>query len=337
MAPLHLPQNAASILEQAYNGEVNGCVFDKWLIYIAVPGLPDGEARDLYRMGMKAYNEHSLGEPESEGEELGFLKAAELIHPPPKDLQSILDYHLSMVEGQYSGGAPKDQQHVYRFGFIAITSPDWRDNGVTATHCDKDRGQWKVTQCSGMPINQLGLELSSVSELDVEFDRVREQYDKGSDNSGPDNVGGPAPLGEWQFAVFCNRIWQSKAEDLIPDPRGCASYSLGEGCLWFLSPSEMSTEELLQDWPLMYAKAVRDPTIPANGQVRPCVWHPSLFVVVEGCGLQYVKIVIMKWDRKIQRCDAELHRVGQESQLDVQNCDLACVVSTLEHLATKGW
>lgn len=108
-----------------------------------------------------------------------------------------------MVERQFPDSKPdsKDEQHFYIFGFIALTRPDWKRQGVTAVHCDKDRGKWKVTQCSGIPVDQLGMELTSVSDADDEFDNVRGRYDD-SNNDDQDHQGGSAPEGQWQFIVY---------------------------------------------------------------------------------------------------------------------------------------
>jgi hypothetical protein len=153
---------------------------------------------------------------------------------------------------------------------------------VSAVHCDKDRGKWKVTQCSGIPVDQLGMGLSSVSDCDITFDEVRDRFDNGGDNCGPDNVGGPAPAGLWQFAVFCSGVSRSAAEDFIPDPRGDPSYRMGEGCLWFLPSEAKSIEAVQEHWPVVYAHAIRDPTIPGNpGERRITRLHPSLFATAD--------------------------------------------------------
>jgi hypothetical protein len=55
-----------------------------------------------------------------------------------------------------------DEQQFYDFGFIALTRTDWKTYGITIVHCDLDRGKWKVTQCSGIPIDKLGLEATSL-------------------------------------------------------------------------------------------------------------------------------------------------------------------------------
>ncbi|KAM0715718.1 hypothetical protein Q7P37_009218 [Cladosporium fusiforme] len=337
MGPLQFPEKAPSILERAYTGASNNSDYDKWLIYLASPDVSDKDARHLYQDAMKAYNDQYLGEPESEWEEQGFLKPADKSPCPPRDLQSIFEHHLTLVERQHSSVVLDDPQQLYKLGFIAITSPFWREQGVTVVHCDKDRGKWKVTQCKGVPVEQLGLELTSVSDLYIDFDEVRDRYDQGGDNSGPDNTGGPAPVGLWQFAVFCVGVSQSKAEDSIPDPRGDPSYPMGEGSLWFLPPQNIATEELKENWPLVYANAIRDPFIPGNpSQRRITTWHPSLFAIVNGDARQLIEIMQFNWDQQIERPDDELRRIGRESQMTTHTCDPTLVVSTLDKMANDG-
>lgn len=147
MSPLHLPQNAASILERAYHGDANTSEFDKWLIYTTESAPFDAE--ELFQLAMSAYNDQALNEPESERENVGFLKPANQSHTDLQSpsLQRILEHHLHIVERQFSDSKPdsKDDQHFYIFSFIALTRPDWKQQGVTAVHYDKDRGKWKVT------------------------------------------------------------------------------------------------------------------------------------------------------------------------------------------------
>lgn len=338
MAPLHLPPDATTTLKRAWHGEGDASELDKWLIYTTA-SVPASNAQDLFYRAMEGYQEGCIGP--DEWEELGFVKTATTTHWP--DLQSVLEHHLGMVRRRFPDEerVESDDVQFYCFGFIALTRPDWRerDGGVTAVHCDFDRGRWKVTQCSGIPIDQLGLQLSSVSDVDTEFDRVREEYaGDADDNSGPDNVGGPAPVGEWQFAVFCVGIWRSRVEDLIPDPRGVRAFNgaMGEECLAFLPAVEngWAMDEVKGEWPVAYAKAIKDPTIPANGQLNICKRHPELFVVVEGGeDGPSVKIVEMKWDRGVERSDEQLRRVGKESEVHIRDCEPDEVVSTLEKLA----
>jgi hypothetical protein len=336
MSPLRFPENASMILELAYTGEANNSEFDKWLIHSAGPGLSIKDAHELFHDAMSSYNDQCLGEPESEWEAQGFLKPAGKADPASHDLQTIFEHHLRLVERQFSGGASGDPRQFYKLGFVVITRPDWRERGVSAVHCDKDHGKWKVAQCSGIPVDQLGMELYSVSDCDITFDEVRERFVEGSDNGGPDNVGGPAPAGLWQFAVFCSGVSQSAAEDFIPDPRGDPSYRMGEGCLWFL-PSEAKSIEAVQEyWPVVYVHAVRDPTIPGNpGERRITRLHPSLFAIADD-DVRSVKIVEMDWDREIERSDDELKGIGRESRATIHTCTPDSTVDTLLRLAVDA-
>jgi hypothetical protein len=167
--------------------------------------------------------------------------------------------------------------------------------------------------------------------MDDYFDNIRPQYDD-SDNTGDDNVGGPAPEGEWQFLLYVEGMTRSKAESLIHDPRGSPDWPMGETCL-VTKKWESTVEDIREDFPLAYANFVRYPIIPANGQPSICKRHPSLFAIASGENLHSVKIVEMQWDQNIERSDEELQKVGRASRLTTHECDPASVVSTLERLA----
>jgi hypothetical protein len=328
MSPLQLPKNAASILERAYRGDANLTDIDddKWLIYI-IDNAP-ADAKELCYLAM----DHWQTVEESERDELSFLKPA-VQAGTILSLQNALDYHLQLCERRLASGEPlgDDEQQFYVFGFIALTRPDWKTHGVTVVHCDLDRGKWKVTQCSGIPINKLGLEVTSVSDMDDQFDNIRPQYDD-SENTGEDNVGGAAPEGEWQFLVYVKGMSRSEAENLIPDPRGTPDWPMGETCL-VTKKWDSRVEEIREDFPVAYATFVRNPIIPANGQPSICKRHPSLFAIASGENLQSVEIVEMQWDQNIARSDEELKSVGRASRLTMYSCNPASVVSTLERLA----
>ncbi|CAD0098249.1 unnamed protein product [Aureobasidium mustum] len=337
MSGLHLPRNAASILERAYNGDAKTSEFDKWLIYTTEHAPQD--AQELYRLAMSAYNDQALNEPESEWESVAFLKPANQSRPDLQSpsLQRVLEHHLHMVERQFPesarGSRDDEQSHVY--GFIALTQSDWEQRGVTVVHCDKDRGMWKVTQCRGIPIDQLGMELTSVSDNDDEFDNVRERYD-GSGNEGQDNQGGAAPHGQWQFLVFSTECSHLEAMRCIPDPRGGPDFPLGESTLTFRSSELSSVAAIQEDFPVAYAETVRHPTVPATGRQRICKIYPELFVVVEGKQNVSIKIVKLDWDHDVEKSDDELRRIGRESRTVSQRIvEPKAVVSTLERLANE--
>lgn len=334
MGPLRFPRDAVSVLDRAHNGDARTSEFDKWLVYTT--GVPPSNAEELSHAAMVCYNDQTLGEPESEWDTLAFLKPANQSHPnlQSPSLQRIFEHHLGMIERQLPGLEPEssDERNFYIFGFIAVTRPDWRGHGVTAVHCDKDRGKWKVTQCSGIPVDQLGMELTSVSDIDDDFDNVRQRY-YNSGNDAEDNLGGPVPEGEWQFLVYCKGISQMKAAELIPDPRGGPDYRMGEGCLWFLQ-CDLPAEKIQGDFPVAYANAIRDPSVPATGgELSICRIHPSLFAVAHSEDLRSVSTVEIEWNHDIARSDSALRDVGQESQATTQICEPDLVVVTLQQLA----
>jgi hypothetical protein len=329
MSSLRLPDNAASILERAYRGEADTSeIDDEWLIYVVGEGPP--YAKELAHLAMDFWQPVQ----ESERDELSFSRPA-VQAGTNLSLQNALDYHLQLCKRQVEGAEPRgeDEQQCYIFGFIALTRPDWKENGVTIVHCDKDRGQWKVTQCSGVPINKLGMEATSVSDMDDQFDNIRVQYDD-SDNTGDDNIGGPAPQGKWQFLVYCEGISTTKVEDLIPDPRGNPDWPMGEACL-ITKAWDRPFESIQEDFPLAYANFVGNPIVPANGQPSICKRHPSLFAIARGDDLRSISIVKMDWDQSIARSDEDLKGVGRTSQVTMHNCDPASVVPTLDRLAVK--
>lgn len=338
MGGLHLPQNAASILERAYNGDAKTSEFDKWLIYTTENAPQD--AQELYRLAMSAYNDQVLNEPESEWESVGFLKPANQSRPdlPSPSLQRVLEHHLHMVERQFPESVPDsgDDEQFYVYGFIALTRPNWKQRGVTAVHFDKDRGKWKVTQCRGMSIDQLGMELTSVRDNDDEFDNVRGRYD-GNGNEGLDNQGGAAPHGQWQFLVYSTECSQSEAMRCIPDPRGGPDYPQGEATFMFRPSKLSSIAEIQEDFPVTYAETVRNPIVPATGSQRICKIHPELFVVVEGKESVSIKIVKLDWDHDVEKSNEELKRIGRKSRtVSRPIVKPEAVVPTLERFVTEG-
>jgi hypothetical protein len=203
---------------------------------------------------------------------------------------------------------------------------------VTVVYCELDRAEWKVTQCC-LPIAQLS-RMDSVMEVDEYFDQLCEEFG-GTDNDGPDNRGGLAPIGKWQFAVYCTaispratRAFRYEAEHAIPDPRGwMESYSLGEHCLHFIR-RVLSAELVREDWPVEYATFMQASTRRTDTVKR----HPSLFVHV--CGdISNIEIIKMEWDHETTRSEEELMKVGRESKTTTQKCEAEKLVATLEELA----
>ena len=138
----------------------------------------------------------------------------------------------------------------------------------------------------------------------------------------------------WQFLVYVKGMSRPEAERLTPDPRGNPDWPMGEACLvsrkW-----DLPVENIHEDFPVAYASFVRNPTIPANGQLSTCKRHPSIFAIASGENQQSIKILEMQGDRNIAISDEELENVRRASQLTIRECDPTSVVSTLERLAAE--
>lgn len=313
----------------------------KWLIY-STDAAPR-QANELY-CAVRTAGVKDLGPSVSESEwdeAFSWLKPANQDFAAP-DIQHILDHHFRMFEHVFTHAEETSEAGwvPYMFGFIVVTEENWRERGVTAVHCDEDRGKWKVTRCDRIPVSELYL-LESVIDRDETFDNVRGWCDD-SGNDGPDNQGGPAPVGEWQFAVYCTgpsetstSILRQSVRDTIPDPRGDTSYPPNEACLQFL-PSTLSAESIYEDWPPTYAKLTNESADIMIPQPKTCKLHPSLFVHVGGDrlgGLTYIEIVKMEWNYDIEQPEEALKRLGRESITTVKKCEAEILVDTLEQLA----
>lgn len=336
MCALRLPENALRLIEQKWPVMPD---HSKWLIY-SIDSAPR-EANGLY-CAVRTAGSEDLGLSESEWDEkYSWLSPASQDFAAPA-VQHVLDCHFRMFEHllAHTNEISESSWAPYMFGFIVITEEDWRERGLTAVHCDKDRGKWKITRCNHIPLAKLDI-LERVIELDQDFDNVRSGFD-GSANDGPDNQGGPAPIGEWQFAVYCTGPseistyeLQQSASDKIPDPRGDYSYPPSEACLQFL-PQTLPAESVYEDWPPTYAKFMNEPVAIATRQPKICKLHPSLFVHVRGDhsgGISDVEIVKMEWDHNIEQSEEALKRVGRDSRTTAQKCGTEMLVTTLEQLA----
>lgn len=332
MSALRFPPKAIEVLEREGPDPLTCNVpWSKWLIY-NIETAPK-EAEELYVAAMES---HVNPSPKSEWETQSFLKPAEQTVALP-DVQHVLDHHIRMLEEMHDEleKTGKWDWQVYIYGFIAITSADWRDTGVTAVHCAIERTKWKVLQCKNIPIDQLW-SLQSITFDDITFDDFSESFDA-SGNDGPDNQGGPIPEGEWQFVVYCtsssetsssnHRAFVWETEKAIPDPRADSGMPGGEECLCVLW-EELPAEKVNENWPLTYANLIKNTEV----YVSPCTRHPELFVHVRG-DVSNIEIVRMEWDHDIEKSDDELKQVGRESNTTIQKCDAASLVSTLEHLA----
>jgi hypothetical protein len=340
MCALRLPEIASSLFERKWPEMPDRY---KWLIY-SIDSAPR-EANELY-CAVRAAGIKDLGPSVSEAEwdeSFSFLGPAKQ-NFTASDIQHILDHHFRVVEHLFTHANELSETDwsAYLFGFIVITDENWKQRGVTAVHCDKDRGQWKVTTCKHIPVDELEI-LDRVSEIDQDFDRVRNLFD-GSGNDGPDNQGGPAPVGEWQFAVYCTGppdsstgMLQQSASKKIPDPCGDYSYPQSEACLHFL-PVALPVESIYEDWPSTYAKHANQPIVTTARRAEICKLHPSLFVHVRGDysgDLTGIEIVKMEWDYSIVRSEEELRAVGREGKTNTQKCEAQVLVATLEQLARE--
>jgi len=331
MCALRLPEKAVRVIEGEWP---RGYGDSKWLIY-SIDSAPR-EANELYCTIRAADGRGSEWD-----EDFAWLKPATQYFDAP-DIQHILDHHFRMLEHLFThlrdfsetGWTP------YPYGFIVITEEGWRERGVTAVHCDKDRGKWKVTRCGHIPVAELDI-LESVIELDESFDTVRDTFD-GSGNDGPDNQGGSVPVGEWQFAVYSTgpseigtRKLQRNVSHKLPDPRGYDSYLPGETSLHLLDQI-LPDESVSEDWPPTYAKFMNEPIVNATRQPKICKLHPSLLVHVRGDhsgDISDIEILQMEWDHNVTQSEEALKRLGRESKTTVQKCEAEVLVATLQQLA----
>jgi hypothetical protein len=280
---------------------------------------------------------------EHEWDEISFLKPANQDFAAP-DFQQIFDHHLKVVE-QMRAHALRTQQpgnfdwEIYVHGFIVITRADWREHGVNAVHCEQDRAKWKVVQCR-LPVAQLD-SLYGIMEMDEYFDNLCEYYD-GSTNDGPDNQGGPAPVGEWQFAVYCTGSSERNPFQVrttacaeIPDPRGYGKfYRTGQDCLDFFT-KVLPAGLIRENWPVKYASSMKNPTLNGKRELGAVKLYPSLFVHV--CGdISNIEIIKMEWDHETTRSEEELMKIGRESKTTTRKCQAEMLVATLEQLARGG-
>lgn len=129
MPALRLPENATLLLDQAQIN-VSDSYEDKWLLYNIAPGCSKDDTWELFQMAVR---DHGGFQPEeNELEELGWCWPAEPNSHELSTLQEVLDFHLCIISKRIAG-EPTGQKHLaYEFGFVAITSPEWREKGVTA-------------------------------------------------------------------------------------------------------------------------------------------------------------------------------------------------------------
>lgn len=189
----------------------------------------------------------------------------------------------------------------------------------TKVHLDRDRGKWKVTRCC-LPLNELGLSLTSISDNDESFDTVREDFRHTDENqriisedNHTDNQGGAVPEGAWKFMMYSTMKPMGEVQHAIPDLRG-ESFGFGEECFTAVS-GRMSNDEVLECFPVSYGRFVKGQEQLESRQRMVTRRHPELFVVVdhEAPAERGALIVRMLWDWGVERSEDELKRVGRES------------------------
>jgi hypothetical protein len=129
MPALRLPENAAFLLDHA-RINVPDSYEDKWLIYNIAPGCDENDTWELFNTAVR---ENGDFQPEEdEYEELGWCWPAETGGGEPNNLQDVLDFHFGIISKRIDG-EPTGQKHfAYEFGFVVITTAEWRKRGVTA-------------------------------------------------------------------------------------------------------------------------------------------------------------------------------------------------------------
>lgn len=302
---MSLPLNVSSVLDRCYNTNVD---LGKWLVY-RTDLIPETCVREVCDLAMRVYNEKQLRQPESELDELSFIKPAEP-NVEYNTVGEILDAHIHDLKKILDDGlTPSEDCKIYPFGAIVITKNDWCEKGVSVVHFDKDRGKWKLGQCR-IPVKELGIPLTSVSDMDESFDRVRELY---IDEGG--TPGGPLPVGEWQYSLFGVAIPGGLASELVYDPR-MGSYPLEEATFDLISSEGMDLVEIREKFVLDYAKFARE------ASEWPVKRHPSLFVVIDKPNPETSGVCIgkMVWDRDVDKSDDELREVARNSRVDTRRC-----------------
>jgi hypothetical protein len=343
MCALRLPDAILRLLEQTEPRALERITkSSKWLIY-SLDSAPR-EADQLYRAvrTLQVANFPGNVSEEEWDEKISWLRPADQDFDAP-DVQHILDHHCRMVEHLY-GDADETTEidwNGYIFGFLVITEEDWREHGVTAVHCDKDRGKCKVAKCDHIPVDGMFL-LKCVSQRYQHFDNVRSSFDDGSGNDGPDNQGGPPPIGEWQFGVYCTGspgidtyALKEIARSSIPDRRGDYSWPPHEASLNFFNWI-IAAERINEDWPFAYAEFLTDPMTKAKRYTENTRPHPSLFVHIHGDSSNLdIEIRDMEWDHNITKAEEELRKIGRESRTIIRKCDAEELVAILELLALE--
>lgn len=207
-------------------------------------------------------------------------------------------------------------------------------------HLDRDRGKWKVTRCY-LPLEELGLSLTSVSDNDSSFDEVREQFrDRdenqriGSEDTHADNKGGLVPVGAWQYSMYSTVKPMAQVKDGIPDPRGDLTFGCGEEC-YAAVEGQLSYEAALEQFPISYSKFVKGQAKLESSARTAVKRHPELFVVIDNENPTEGGVIIARllWDENVDKSEDELRQVGREGPVETRRCNVDLLLETLETLA----
>lgn len=138
MPALRLPENATSILDQAHVN-VPDSYEDKWLLYNIAPECSDDDVCELFQTAVR---EHGGFQPEEEeSEKLGWCWPAETEGHELRRIQDVLQFHFGIVSKRIAGESAGQRHFAYEFGFVVMTSSEWREKGVIAVsgYCNKSQ------------------------------------------------------------------------------------------------------------------------------------------------------------------------------------------------------
>lgn len=129
MPASRLPENANFVLDRAQIN-VPDSYEDKWLIYNIASGSSEDDTWELFETAVR---DNGGFQPEDdEFEELGWCWPAETNGHAMSTIQEVLDVHFGLVSKRIAGEPTGQKHHAYEFGFLVITSLEWREEGVTA-------------------------------------------------------------------------------------------------------------------------------------------------------------------------------------------------------------
>ena len=157
MAKLHLPERADDILTRTQQSHPNR-EGTKLLVYGLSDEITDEDIEGLCHTAVEIYSKE-IGD---DCEDPKFIvPAPQTTRLVGKDMQAVLDAHVSSIEDimDGNGGQQENKDQIFPFAFMVIESPQWRRHGVTVVLLDKtfdpdddwnDRppeGWWWVDEC----------------------------------------------------------------------------------------------------------------------------------------------------------------------------------------------